>query len=80
MIARLSKWEGIAYLIRAAGADDEQVARLAHLYIQRWSSRFNASFTSPTNTQVRRLSDVLATHGILLKQGILDQIKRGIAG
>ena len=54
LIARLSKWESIAYLIAAAAADNEEVASLAQRYIQRWIARFNSSFTSPTDSQLLR--------------------------
>jgi len=78
LIARLSKWESIAYLIRAVAANEDRVSALARRYIERWSARFNSSFTLPTTVQVQRLSETLDSH-ILLPREVQDQIRFGIS-
>lgn len=78
LVARLSKWESIGYLVEALGSNQEELQKLAQLYIRRWYARFNCSFTAPTRTQSDRLRAALQRSGMLLDQSILSQLEYGL--
>jgi hypothetical protein len=56
LLAGLSKWEGIPWLVRACAAGDERVAGAARQHVRRWIDRFNRSFTKPTGPQLERMT------------------------
>lgn len=78
LIARLSKWESIGYLVQAVDADNEEVRKLARSYIRRWCQQFNSTFTAPTRTQSERLTSALHRSGALLDSAILRSIEYGL--
>jgi len=80
LIARLSKWESISYLLSACDSDAESVRNLADSYIHRWHARFNASFTAPSKPQVERLTAALRKCGAKLDSSVTAQIEFGIRG
>jgi hypothetical protein len=47
LIARLSKWESIGYLVEALDNNAEDLRKLAESYLRRWYAQFNSSFTAP---------------------------------
>jgi HEAT repeat protein len=80
LIARLSKWESISYLLSACDSDAESLRNLADSYIHRWHARFNASFTAPSKPQVERLTAALRKCGAKLDSSVTAQIEFGIRG
>jgi len=80
LIARLSKWESISYLLSASDTDAESLRKLAQSYIHRWNARFNSSFTAPSKPQVERLTAALRRYGVKLDSSVTAQIELGIRG
>jgi hypothetical protein len=78
LIARLSKWESIGYLVEALNSDAEYLRKLAENYLRRWYAQFNSSFTAPTKPQVGRLTAALQRSGASLDRSIRGQIEFGI--
>jgi hypothetical protein len=80
LIARLSKWESISYLLSACDSDAESLRNVADSYIHRWHARFNASFTAPSKPQVERLTVALRKCGAKLDSSVTAHIEFGISG
>ena len=59
MIARLSKWDSLYYLLKALHNSEQRVVDLSHFWIQDWLDRFNRSFVSPTREQVDRIVNAI---------------------
>ncbi len=56
LLARLSKWESIVYLVEAlvSGGEDSETA--TRDYIRRWYARVNRTFPTPTRLHIERLT------------------------
>ncbi|MBV9927310.1 MAG: HEAT repeat domain-containing protein [Acidobacteria bacterium] len=80
LLARLGKWDGIHYLIRATGDTDERIAEASRLGVVRWLSRFNRSFSAPTPEQVSRLESALREHGHLLDERVREWLWFSVKG
>jgi HEAT repeat protein len=78
LIARLSKWESIGYLVEALDSNAEELRKLAETYLRRWHAQFNSSFTAPTKPQVERLTVAMQRSGASLDRSIRGQIEFGI--
>jgi HEAT repeat protein len=78
LIARLSKWESIGYLVEALGTNDEDLKKQAETYVRRWHWRFNRSFTNPTKAQVEHLSAALERCGTDFDQTLKEQLEFAI--
>ena len=59
MIAKLSKWDSLYYLLKALHNSEQRVVDLSHFWIQDWLDRFNRSFVSPTREQVDRIVNAI---------------------
>jgi len=79
LIARLSKWESISYLLSEFNSDAESLRKLAESYIHRWHAQFNSSFTAPSKPQVERLTVALRKCGAKLDSSVTAQIEFGIS-
>jgi hypothetical protein len=80
LIERLGKWDSIYYLLRAVRDFDEAIAERSRFAIQRWLSRFNRDFSSPTPEQWARLDIALEEDGNLLDDGTVEQLRFSLAG
>jgi HEAT repeat protein len=78
LVARLSKWESIGYLVEALDSNAEDLRKLAESYLRRWYAQFNSSFTAPTKPQVERLTVAMQKSGASLDRSIRGQIEFGI--
>ena len=74
LIARLSKWESIGYLLLALGDPDKNVSDAAIRYKARLWRRWNRSFVPPTRVQAESVRAILDTHELLIS----PQEKRGL--
>jgi HEAT repeat protein len=75
LIARLSKWESLGYLLHALGDPDESVSEAAARYKARLERRWNRSFVPPTKDQAERLLAILETHELLISPGQKERLK-----
>jgi HEAT repeat protein len=75
LIARLSKWESLVYLLHALGDPDESVSEAAARYKARLERRWNRSFVPPTKDQAERLLAILETHELLMGPGQKERLK-----
>lgn len=66
LIARLSQWESLPYLILGLGNPDESAAEASRRYRARLSARWNRSFVAPSREQAEKLRAVLSTHELLI--------------
>lgn len=66
LLARLGKWEGIPWLIRAGSSEDPRVAQVARQHLLRWMQRFNRSSTHPTKAQLEWIAAELDRAGAAL--------------
>jgi hypothetical protein len=73
-------WDGIYYLIRAAGDHDMRIAEASQLGVVRWLSQFNRSFTAPTPGQISRFESALCERGHLLGESIREQLWFSVKG
>lgn len=80
LLSRLGKWDGIYYLIRAAGDHDMRIAEASRLGVVRWLSQFNRSFTVPTPEQITRFVSALRERGHLLGESIREQLWFSVKG
>lgn len=80
LLSGLGKWDGIYYLIRAAGDHDVKIAEASRLGVVRWLSQFNRSFTVPTPEQISRFERALRERGHLLGESIREQLWFSVKG
>jgi HEAT repeat protein len=80
LLSRLGKWDGIYYLIRAAGDHDIRIAEASRLGVVRWLSQYNRSFTMPTPEQITRIESVLRERGHLLGESVREQLWFSVKG
>ncbi len=66
LLARISKWDSITFLIQSLTDQDDSCVELSQRYIVRWFSRYNRSFATPTAEQLSRLRNVLSRCNLLL--------------
>jgi hypothetical protein len=66
LIARLSKWESLGFLLQALGDPDISVSGAATRYKARLWRRWNRSFVPPTKAQSESLRAIIATHELLI--------------
>jgi hypothetical protein len=66
LIARLSKWESIGFLLQALDDPDNSVSEGAARYKARLWRRWNRSFVPPTKAQVENLWAILEAHELLI--------------
>lgn len=59
LIARIGKWESIAYLVRAQAKGDHAISHLAGSRVKRWIDHFNRSGTQPTKEQLARAAQAV---------------------
>lgn len=78
LIAQLTKWESIGYLIEALSSADERVVRNAEMYVQRWYRRFNVTFTQPSDVQKTRIVQALAKGGDRLNWRLREQLEYAV--
>jgi HEAT repeat protein len=80
LLSRLGKWDGIHYLIRAAGDHDVRLAEASRLGVVRWLSQFNRSFSVPTPEQISRFESALRERGHLLGESVREQLWFSVKG
>lgn len=80
LLSRLGKWDGIYYLIRAAGDHDVRIAEASRLGVVRWLSQFNRSFSAPTLEQISRFESALRERGHLLGESVREQLWFSVKG
>lgn len=66
LIARISKWDSIIYLIQSLSETDERLVELSKRYVARWFARYNRSFAVPSADQLKRLRKLLSGHSMLI--------------
>lgn len=69
LLARVSKWDSITFLIQSLTDEDSSLVELSKNYITRWFARYNRSFVAPTADQLATLRGVLSRCGLLLSSG-----------
>ena len=74
LIAKLSKWDSICYLLRALHTADENVLNSTRFWIKHWLTRFNRSFVSPTEEQVGELLQLLDQTGGAVDEDTRQQL------
>lgn len=79
LIDRLGKWDSIYYLLRALSDSDEAIAAMSRFRIQRWLSRFNRNFSSPSPEQLSRLGKAIEESSNLLDGTIMEQLRFSVA-
>lgn len=80
LLSKLGKWDGIYYLVRAAGDHDVKIAEASRLGVVRWLSQFNRSFTVPTAEQISRFESALRERGHLLGESVREQLWFSVKG
>jgi HEAT repeat protein len=78
LIARLTKWESIRYLIEALSTEDLELRELANKYVRRWQSQFNRSFTTPTAGQVKGLLRSMSLCGAFVEPSVKELLEFSI--
>jgi HEAT repeat protein len=74
LLARISKWDSIAFLIQSLTDQDESLVELSQRYIVRWFARYNRSFTVPSAEQLATLRTVLSRCNLLVSSGTQRQL------
>jgi hypothetical protein len=67
VLARRARWDAAAWLLHSLADDEPEVRDTARGYLERWKSRFNRSFSQPTETQRERIRAALERSGPLLE-------------
>ena len=75
LIARISKWDSINFLIQSLTNQSDSCVDLSRRYIARWFARYNRSFVTPTPEQLSRLRNTLSKCNLLLSPGTERQIQ-----
>jgi HEAT repeats len=74
LLARINKWDSIAFLIQSLTDQNDSSVELTQRYIVRWFSRYNRSFATPTAEQLSRLRNVLSRCTLLLSSETQRQL------
>ena len=74
LLARISKWDSITFLIQSLTDQNDSCVELSQRYIVRWFTRYNRSFATPTAEQLSRLRNVLSRCNLLLSSGTKRQL------
>jgi hypothetical protein len=74
LLARINKWDSIAFLIQSLTDQNDSCVELSQRYIVRWFARYNRSFATPTAEQLSRLRNVLSRCNLLLNSGTQRQL------
>src|SRR6266853_4922946 len=74
LLARINKWDSIAFLIQSLPDQNDSCVELSQRYIVRWFARYNRSFATPTAEQLSRLRNVLSRCNLLLSSGTQRQL------
>lgn len=75
LLEKVSKWEGISFMVKALCDADEEVANSGRLGIQHWLWRFNRRFSAPTPEQLAKLGSALEECGNLLDKKTRDELR-----
>jgi HEAT repeat protein len=75
LLARVNKWDSIAFLIQSLADDDNSVVELGKKYIMRWFARYNRSFVTPNPSQTAKLRQILGKFGLLLGSGTQQRLE-----
>ncbi|MBC6423429.1 MAG: hypothetical protein GDA38_19365 [Hormoscilla sp. SP12CHS1] len=60
LLAKLGKWDSLAFLIWACGSLDRAIAHLDENYLQRWLRRYNSQFSTPDLAQMAEINRAIA--------------------
>ena len=74
LLARVSKWDSIVFLIESLADKDTSLVELSKNYIRRWFTRYNRSFMAPTSDQLARLREALGRCRLLLNSGTEEHL------
>lgn len=74
LLARISKWDSITFLIQSLADENSSLVELSKNYITRWFARYNRSFVAPTADQLATLRGVLSRCGLILNSGTQEQL------
>lgn len=75
LIARLSKWDSIPYLVQAVRDPDNNIRVMSKTAIQRWLKHFNKSFSSPTSEQLANFDNALSQSHNLLDDQTAEELR-----
>jgi HEAT repeat protein len=75
LLARINKWDSIAFLVRSLADDNDVLVELSRRYVGRWFARYNRSFAKPTTEQRLRLKNVLLECKLLISAGTERQLE-----
>ena len=59
LLCSLSKWEAIKYIIELCADNDESISVIGQAALENWKQKFNRSFISPSEGQIKWLSKTL---------------------
>ncbi|HKV61311.1 MAG TPA: hypothetical protein VJO16_05320 [Candidatus Acidoferrum sp.] len=82
LLARINKWDSIAFLVQSLTNQDDSFVDLGQKYISRWFARYNRSFATPTAEQISRLRNILNRCNLLLNSATqlqLDSLLKGFS-
>ncbi len=74
LLARVTKWDSIAFLIQSLADEDSSLTELGKKYVARWFTRYNRSLITPNTNQLTRLRGVLSRYGLLVSSGTQQQL------
>lgn len=80
LLARINKWDSIAFLIRSLTAENDFLLQLSRRYIARWFARYNRSFAKPTTEQILRLKSALLECKLLVSAETENQLQSLVNG
>jgi HEAT repeat protein len=78
LLARISTWDSIAFLIQSLADQDDSLVELSQRYIVRWFARYNRSFSVPSAEQLATLRSVLSRCNLLVSSETQRQLDASV--
>ena len=79
LLAKLGKWESLAFLIWACGSQDRAIAHLGEDYLQRWLRRYNSQFSTPDRAQMAEINRAIAQSNQAMSANLRKELLFAIA-
>lgn len=75
LLCSLSKWNAIRYIIEFCADKNAVISILGQRALETWKLKYNQSFTTPTNNQIKELRESLEHFGKFIKDSERDFIE-----
>ena len=75
LLCSLSKWISIIYMVELCADKNEEISMLGQKELESWKLKYNKSFMTPTNNQIKELRESLEYFGKSIKDSDRDFIK-----